>query len=87
MTKRPGITAERFRRNYIIGLGSVAGACAILALTSEKPSRGLAVVGAATFATGLYAAAAWPATKRVVSDYAAEVIADELRQLGAQVFR
>ena len=79
--------AERFRRGYTTTIGVTAVACALLALRAEKPSRALAVFGATAGGSILFAAAAWPATKRAVTDYAADVIAEKGRELGGSLFK
>lgn len=79
--------AESFRRTYTLTLGVTAVACGLLALRAENPSRALAVFGATAGASVVFAAAAWPATKQVVADVAAEKIAGEVGALGQSIFK
>lgn len=73
--------AVQFRRNYKIGLMTMVGACTLLALVKERPSRGLAILGAAAGSATLYVAAAWPATRRVAADLVAEKVETEVKGL------
>ena len=78
--------AKQFKTAYLTGLGISVGACVLLAMRSTPPSRGLAVIGAATTAAGLYAAAAWPQTKQMVVEVAVDVALEEVKELGASLF-
>lgn len=79
--------AARFRRNYVIGLGVTAGVFSVLAFRTEKPTRALAVFGAATGASALYVAAAWPATRQVAADLVADKVHHELTNLTDSIFK
>lgn len=79
--------AERFRTAYTVGIGTTATVCALLALRADRPSRALAVFGAAAGSSILFAAAAWPATKQVAADVAAEKVADSISSLADSIFK
>lgn len=72
---------RRYRNRYLAGLAATAGLAAVLAATRKPPSRALSIVGAASGATVVYAAVAWPSTKRVAQEATGLFLADKVTGL------